>query len=97
MWRRYHSWGRVPTCEENTQDFYFKKDLNDGLGWNKYDKSKKRDYGWVVEIDPETKSARKLSALGRFAHEGATVYAKKVKKLSFTWVKTEKVELFSSL
>jgi uncharacterized protein len=75
-------WGRVLTCEENTQDFYFKENLNHGLGWNKFDSSKdEKDYGWVVEIDPVSKSARKLSALGRFAHEGATVYAKKDEKV----------------
>lgn len=30
-------------------------------------------YGWVVEVNPITKMAKKLTALGRFAHEGALV------------------------
>jgi secreted PhoX family phosphatase len=47
---------------------YHEKDL----GWyNQYDRSPLH-YGWVVEINPANKSAKKLTALGRFAHEGAT-------------------------
>ncbi|MCB0406836.1 MAG: DUF839 domain-containing protein, partial [Bdellovibrionales bacterium] len=30
-------------------------------------------YGWVVEIDPRTKKAKKLISMGRFSHESATV------------------------
>ncbi len=29
-------------------------------------------YGWVVEVNPKIRTAQKLTALGRFAHEGAT-------------------------
>lgn len=59
-------WGTVFSCEENYQDFierYHWQDLN--LEY----------YGWVVEIDPSDPNfkARKHSALGRFAHENATI------------------------
>lgn len=70
-------WKTILTCEENYQNFYFKKNLDDGMGWNKYFEKNELDYGWVCEVDVEKKSARKLSSLGRFAHEGATVYAEK--------------------
>lgn len=42
------------------------------MGWyNHYDRSPLH-YGWVVEINPVTKLSKKLTALGRFAHECAT-------------------------
>lgn len=75
-------WGSILTCEENFQDFYFKPNLDEGLGWNKYGEKSEVDYGWVVEILPNSKSARKLSALGRFPHEGATVFAEKGEKVA---------------
>ena len=70
-------WGTILTCEENYQAFYFTKNMDEGLGWNKYDQKDERDYGWVVEVDPKKQKARKLSALGRFHHEGSTVLAVK--------------------
>ncbi len=42
------------------------------LGWSQRFKRSPLHYGWVVEVHPFTGVARKLTALGRFAHEGAT-------------------------
>ena len=43
------------------------------IGWDRYLDYPPEHYGWVVEIDPFTGAANKLTTLGRFAHEGATV------------------------
>lgn len=64
-------WGTILTCEENTDDFYDTK--KDVFGWVQFYPRSKYDYGWVVEIDPDQREFRKHTALGRFAHEGATV------------------------
>jgi secreted PhoX family phosphatase len=40
-----------------------------------------RDYGWVCEVDPETGSLVKHSALGRFRHENVTLCAQRNKRL----------------
>ncbi|NBX16697.1 MAG: DUF839 domain-containing protein [Proteobacteria bacterium] len=68
-------WGTILTAEEN-YDVYFKE--NEGTfhsyyGWGIQYPRSEEDYGWVVEVNPATQSARKLTALGRFAHEGATL------------------------
>lgn len=47
---------------------YTDKDLR----WSLYQDLPATHYGWVTEIDPWTGKAKKLTALGRFAHEGAT-------------------------
>lgn len=75
-------WGSILSCEENFHDFYgtvvFDPSLNRSVrsaetkfGWAQFHPLPPEHYGWVLEIDPETKSAKKLTSLGRFAHEGA--------------------------
>ena len=65
-------WGTILTCEENVDDYY-NKESPYYYGWAEHYKEAGKDYGWVVEVDPKTKEARKLTGLGRFAHEGAAV------------------------
>jgi secreted PhoX family phosphatase len=66
-------WGSVLSGEENVQDYYNKEASEDNYGWGQFFDGPENDYGWVVEVDTAAKAARKLTALGRFAHEGATV------------------------
>lgn len=73
-------WGTILTCEENYDGFYGDHDYATGkylpspLEWEVfYPNHKTEHYGWVVEYDPSTKSAKKHVGLGRFAHECATV------------------------
>lgn len=76
-------WGTVLTCEENYHDFvgevtFDKKGQRQRvaqlskLGWESVFDLPPEHYGWVVEVEPKTGLAKKLTALGRFAHEGAT-------------------------
>jgi len=48
---------------------YYRPD--EDLGWSQRYKRPPTHYGWVVEIHPFTGKAKKLTALGRFAHESA--------------------------
>lgn len=80
-------WGSILTCEENFQEFYgdvdFKQRKDKGrfaqkpeassLGWEKIDPQPPEHYGWTVEVNLRTGEAKKLTALGRFCHEGAKV------------------------
>ncbi len=75
-------WGTILTCEENYDNFVGeavykdgKREIVDGdgyLSWTKHVKLPPEHYGWVVEVNLKTGQAKKLTALGRFAHEGAT-------------------------
>lgn len=75
-------WNTILTCEEKYQYYYGElgRDLKPveihpqaAMHWNQVQKEDPRNYGWVVEYDPETKLAKKLLGLGRFSHECAKV------------------------
>ena len=77
-------WQTLLTCEENFHFFFGDVSFDSGgrihgkgklslIGWERYLDYPPEHYGWVVEVDPFTGAANKLTALGRFAHEGATV------------------------
>ena len=76
-------WGTFLTCEENYDQFYGEWEYSESgkrshslhakdLQWWRHQPHPPSHYGWVVEINPWTGRARKLTQLGRFAHEGAT-------------------------
>lgn len=73
-------WNTVLTCEENYHKFYGEVSFKNGkrkvsksaFGWERNDPRPPEHYGWVVEVDPKTGAAKKLTGLGRFAHEAAT-------------------------
>ena len=75
-------WHSVLTCEENFHFFYGDVSFSSGkrkhekgslIGWERYLDHPPEHYGWVVEVNPFSGAAKKLTALGRFAHEGAAV------------------------
>jgi len=74
-------WGTILTCEENYDMFYGERDFKSGeridsrafLGWHNHFDNPPEHYGWVVEVDPKTGNAQKHVALGRCAHECATI------------------------
>jgi len=82
-------WGNFLTCEENTDHFYGERDRKTGkvdaspsfVKWERfYPKNLPEHYGWVVEVEPLTGKAQKLTTLGRFAHESATCLMSKSSK-----------------
>lgn len=77
-------WGTILTAEENT-DMFYGEDVYDKAGnivdktpsdyyWDKFYDYPTAHYGWVVECNPKTGENQKLVALGKCAHECATVY-----------------------
>ncbi len=72
-------WGTILTCEENYDGFYGERAedgkaiIPSGYGWEKFYPNPPEHYGWVVEVDPLTGTCQKHIALGRCAHECATV------------------------
>lgn len=66
-------WGTVLSGEENVHVYYGKNFDDENYGWGRFYEAPNEDYGWIVEVDVSTGTGRKLTALGRFAHEGATV------------------------
>ncbi len=75
-------WGTILTCEENYDMFWGERHPETGevkykkknLGWQDHYDHPPEHYGWVVEVNLQTGEARKLVALGRCAHECATVH-----------------------
>jgi len=71
-------WNTVLTCEENYNMFYgerkegSRKVSKSRLGWEKFYNNPPEHYGWVVEVNPLTGEAKKLTGIGRFSHECAT-------------------------
>lgn len=76
-------WKTILTCEENYDNFYGEAILTaKGVRkvtyvdayqkWHEVYSLPPEHYGWVVEVNPLTGDAKKLTALGRFAHECAT-------------------------
>lgn len=74
-------WGTILTCEENYDTFYGERDHETGerithpkdYGWHRFHDNPPEHYGWVVEVNPNTGEAQKHVALGRCAHECATM------------------------
>jgi secreted PhoX family phosphatase len=81
-------WRTILTCEENYQFHYGEVEFSEkgkrrvkyspiDYRWHKHFDYPPEHYGWVVEVNPFTGEAKKLTALGRFSHEAATVVTAK--------------------
>ncbi|MCB9226794.1 MAG: DUF839 domain-containing protein [Chitinophagales bacterium] len=77
-------WGTILTCEENT-DMFYGEDIYDENGtivdktpsdyhWDKFYDYPTAHFGWVVECNPKTGENQKIVAMGKCAHECATVH-----------------------
>ena len=74
-------WGTILTAEENYDVFYGERNTKTGermlssydMGWYRFYQNQPEHYGWIVEVDPKTGKCQKHVALGRCAHECATV------------------------
>lgn len=73
-------WGTILTCEENYDGFWGERNLDTNKvefdytnNWEDFYDYPPEHYGWVVEVDPMTGDAQKHIALGRCAHECATI------------------------
>jgi secreted PhoX family phosphatase len=84
-------WGTFLTCEENYDMFWGdrdrsgKKSKESWVKWDQFYPLPPEHYGWVVEVHPLTGASKKLTSLGRCAHECATVTkAKNGKVVAYT-------------
>lgn len=75
-------WKTVLTCEENYHLFWGQEEYSGEKGaaraltpsrlkWETLQSRPPEHYGWVVEVNPLTAEAKKLTAMGRFHREGA--------------------------
>lgn len=73
-------WGSILSGEGHYDFFYGDHDFESGwrtagdLEWQSfYPKHHPFHFGWIVEVDPDTGSARKHVAMGRMAHSGLEI------------------------
>lgn len=76
----YTLWGTAISCEEDYmygygEDSVTEVEMEDTFRWLDEPETAQRPehYGWVIEVNPFTKAARKHTALGRFLHEAIAV------------------------
>ena len=76
----YTPWGTAISCEEDYMGGYGEDSVNevemdDTFRWLDDPDTAQRPehYGWAIEVDPLTGTARKHTALGRFLHEAIAI------------------------